>query len=112
MSKFPKFWILDGKTPKSVDLYTWAAWFEDDDRHVARTVIDEDVVSTVFLGIDHSMGGPEPLLFETMIFVGPGHRENWCERCTTWDQALDQHAEALTELKMWHENAAKQVKGG
>lgn len=103
----PKFWLLDGKTPKPTTLSEWIQWFEDDDRHrrVALTRIGEDVVSTVFLGIDHSMGGPVPLLFETMIFVGPN--EKWCTRCTTWEQAEDQHAEAVTELKLWHQNAAK-----
>ena len=109
MSKSPelpkKFWILDGKVPKAADLYQWAVWFEHTatNRIVAQTRIGDDTVSTVFLGIDHSMGGPVPLLFETMIFVDGDSA--WCERCTTWDQAEEQHVEAVAVLKQWHENA-------
>lgn len=64
-----KHYILEGKTPKEVDLMTWAEWFEQpDSRRVALTEEDGWSVSTVFLGIDHSFSeGPE-LLFETMVF--------------------------------------------
>lgn len=69
---------------------------------IARSVIGDDVVSTVFLGIDHSMGGPVPLLFETMIFVDGDSK--YCERCSTFDQALKQHDMAVTVRKLWHKN--------
>jgi hypothetical protein len=100
-----KFWVLDGKTPKPATLHEWAEWFKNDKhRHVALTRIGNDFVSTVFLGIDHSWwGGSVPQLFETMIFVDGD--EKWCERCATWEQAEEQHATAVTELKLWHENA-------
>lgn len=102
--EIPKFWILDGKTPKPTTLIEWAKWFENEDqRRVALTRIGEDLVSTVFLGIDHSLGGPVPLLFETMTFVDGNSK--WCARCATWEQAEDQHAEEVARLKRWHENA-------
>jgi hypothetical protein len=36
---------------------------------VARTTLpDGKVVSTVWLGLNHDMGGPRPLIFESMVF--------------------------------------------
>lgn len=51
-------------------------------------------VSTVFLSIDHnhfwrSNNGP-PLIFETMVF-GDTMLDLECERCSTWEQAEQQH---------------------
>lgn len=50
-------------------------------------------VSTVFIGIDHNFlrGGP-PLIFETMVFGGGDMLDLQCERCSTWEQAEQQHA--------------------
>lgn len=87
-------YILEGKTPKSVDLMTWAKWFEvgNDNRRVASTAKDGVRVSTVFLGLDHSFGYGEPLLFETMIFGG--EHDEYQTRCTTWEQAEEMHRKA------------------
>ena len=84
-------------------LFRWARWFEEADRHVARTELPDGlVVSTVFLGIDHSFGrtGP-PLLFETMAFHDGDGRET--ERYATWEQAEKGHAAmvaAFTEVTL------------
>lgn len=61
------------------------------ERIVKQTKIGEVLISTVFLGINHSWGG-EPIWFETMIFGGQhdGHQT----RCSTWDEAEKQHEEA------------------
>lgn len=86
--------ILEGKTPVPAgDLISWGRWFETADRHVAQTEIGEVRISTVFLGLDHSFGSGEPLLFETMIFGGP--RDGYQERCSTWEQAEAEHAKAV-----------------
>ena len=63
-------YVLDGHTPVSAGIYTWARWFEKAERHVANTQVNDIRVSTVFLGMDHSFGHGDPLLFETMIFGG------------------------------------------
>lgn len=52
----------------AADLRAWAEWYETADRHVGWTQIKELIVSTVFLGVDHSWDGAKPLLFETMVF--------------------------------------------
>lgn len=66
-------YILDeNKNPVKVDdILEWARWFETSDRHVSDDLIGDDRVSTVFLGLNHSHGGGEPILFETMVFGGP-----------------------------------------
>lgn len=87
-------YILDGKTPvNESDLLTWAKWFETADRRVALSESETHRVSTVFLGMDHSFGGPVPILFETMVFPKNSSAEDDCARCETWEQAEAQHAE-------------------
>lgn len=86
--------ILEGKKPvPASDLLSWARWFETAERHVAQTELGDVRVSTVFLGLDHSFGSGDPLLFETMIFGGP--RDGYQERCSTWEQAEAEHAKAV-----------------
>ncbi len=46
------------------------------------------LLSTVFLGVDHSFSG-EPVLFETMIFGG--RYDGFQKRYTTFDYALSGH---------------------
>ncbi len=94
------YFILDGREVVPADLLTWALWFQEhsSDRIVAKTRIGELEVSTVFLGLGHRFGsqGP-PLLFETMVFGLPDDQEI-CERCSTYDQAEVQHAQACLEM--------------
>jgi hypothetical protein len=68
---------------------------------VKKELVGSSEVSTVFLCIDHNYGriGP-PLLFETMVF-GPLDPENEIqERCSTWDEALEQHQRIVDKLKV------------
>jgi len=79
------------------DLLTWARWFEDGDaRRVALDTIGEARVSTVFLGIDHSFGGP-PLWFETMVFGGPHDQATF--RYATWAEAEAGHAQVVEAIR-------------
>ena len=65
------FWILkDGEVTQVLDLLEWGKVFRPETRHIARTEIDDVLISTVFLGIDHQWGRGPPLLFETMVFGG------------------------------------------
>ena len=86
-------YILDGKTAVPADLSMWAEWFEGADRNVAKTKTPNGDVSTVFLGVNYQFGNGPPLIFETMIFGGTHDQEMW--RCSTWEQAEDQHANAI-----------------
>ena len=83
-------YVLDGKTPKpEPDLFVWAEWLENADRHVALSIQGDVRVSTVFIGLDYSFGDGPPLLFETMAFVGD--EDAGCERYSTWEEAEASH---------------------
>lgn len=95
-------------TPRPADLWEWAAMLENGDaRRVAVDSIADADVSTVFLGLDHNYhrSGP-PILFETMVFDvsdEPGVTiEEYQTRCSTWDEAVEMHAEAV-RWAGWHE---------
>jgi hypothetical protein len=76
------------------DLLEWGRWMETADRRVAHSNLAGGVnVSTVFLGLDHNFSGGTPLLFETMVFGG--EYNHYQERCSTWEQAEQQHARAV-----------------
>jgi hypothetical protein len=48
----------------------WARLLEDRDYQRVDLFEDDRVrISTVWLGLDHSFGGPRPRIFETMIFA-------------------------------------------
>lgn len=86
-------YILDGHTVVKVNsVVEWARWFESADRHVASTTKNSVMVSTVFIGIDHSFGEGPPMLFETMIFGG--EHDQYQDRCSTWEQAEAMHRAA------------------
>ena len=91
-------YILDenGK-PKTVDLLTWAKWFETADTVIKQTKIGDVKVSTVFLGLDHNFGEGEPLIFETMIFGGEHDQEQ--DRYSTREEALAGHAKMEKLIK-------------
>lgn len=91
-------YTLIGKLPVPCrDLLEWGFWLETADRHVARTNVGCLWVSTVFLGLDHSFGSGEPLLFETIVFNGDEVESQ--DRCSTWDEAERHHAEAVAEAE-------------
>ena len=86
-----QFYLDDKNEPVEVkDLLEWAS---NPRSHVPvdRTEIGKAVVSTIFLGLSDIFGNP---VFETMIFGGP--LDMYQERCRTWAQALEQHAEAVS----------------
>ncbi len=91
-------YILWGKIPIPVeDPIEWAKGLEEENRRVGKDFIGEVMISTVFLGLDHSFGGGPPLLFETMIFGG--ELEGWQERCSTWEQAEEMHKKAMAMVR-------------
>lgn len=112
MFQLPIHYILEDGEPVAVRVWSaagemdrdallrWAAWYEDpENRRVALTHLailpglpglpGSVRVSTIFIGIDHSLGLSEPLLFETMIFGGELDRQ--VERYTTLDDARAGH---------------------
>lgn len=97
-----KYYRRDG-TPYEGDertvLFAWANDFEHTDRRVKQThSIYGELISTVFLGLDHSFWGGPPLIFETMLFPRWGGEE-YQERYSTEREALDGH-EALEMIAL------------
>jgi hypothetical protein len=83
-------YILDGHDAVPCkSLLEWASWFDKADRIVQKTTVGPAEVSTVFLGLDHSFGIGEPLLFETLVFGGPLDQE--MDRYSTWEEAEQGH---------------------
>lgn len=89
------YFILDGHEPiPEPDVDKWEKWFATADRCVARDrLTDKILVSTVFLGINHSIHiSPYPTLFETMVF---GADEEYQQRYSSWDEAVTGHKYAI-----------------
>ena len=93
------YYILDhnNQVVPAIDVVSWAKWFETNlnKRRVAFDRVGKIDISTVFLGIDHNWGDGKPLLFETMVFDDSED----CERCSTWEEAVEQHARAVKRAK-------------
>ena len=91
------FYILNdrGEPERCSDVLQWAEWFERsaDQRVVAQADVDGVLVSTVFLGVDHAIGG-HPSLWETMVFGGRHDGRQW--RYGALEEALVGHAWAVT----------------
>jgi hypothetical protein len=94
-------YILDdkGSPIPEEDLFKWAKWMQETNlRKVAVNTTSSGVrISTVFLGLDHSFGEGEPILWETMIFGGP--HDQYQERYTSLAAAVEGHNQAV-ELAM------------
>lgn len=91
------------------DMLYWSDWFEThaEERAVARTVVEDLIVSTVFLAVNHNDGGSgPPVLWETMVFrTGiPGWPGGWkpitSRQCPgNREQALAMHEDTVEKLK-------------
>jgi hypothetical protein len=93
-----KYYVLnaDGEIV-AASLLEWGRYFEAADRHVANDMIGDVRVSTVFLGIDHSLYGERPVLFETLVFGGPLDGE--MDRYHTKEQASIGHKEMVDRVR-------------
>ena len=73
---------------------------KDPSRIIGSTHLEEYLISTVFLGIDHNFfGSGPPLLFETMIFGPPDDDELYQTRCCTYAEALEMHKRGIKHAK-------------
>lgn len=98
--------ILNGhEVVETDDLREWGKWFQDqvELRIVEQTHLGVDaksnniMVSTVFLGLDHSFGIGPKLWFETMVFGGPMAGE--MDRYPDWDSAAAGHRDMVARVK-------------
>lgn len=93
-------WILDarGEPVPATGFLDWARWLENrDNRVVKQEQIGSARVSTLFLGLDFSFGGP-PILWETMVF-SVDKTLNDQRRCGgNREQAEAMHAQVCAEV--------------
>lgn len=93
------FYLNDDHSVRECTLEEWANQFEElsmaDKKHVGMDEINDCDVSTVWLGMNHNYFGGRPLLFETMVFRGNSGLEEYCERYSTWDEAVEGHRKAI-----------------
>lgn len=87
----------DGQVVQEPNLTAWSMWMERANRIVARTEIDDILISTVFLGIDHAWGGGPPVLWETMVFGGP--LDDYTARYTNRAAALANHHQMVMAVR-------------
>ncbi len=89
-----------GNPVKENDLEKWTRWWQNANRVVWVTMVEEVKVSTIFLGLDHNWGGGAPHIYETMVFAWEDFPlEQQCERYSTVDQALVGHIEMIERVK-------------
>ncbi len=86
------------------DLLGWAEWLEKADRKICRDYSFGDdggiVVSTVFLGLNHSFDEGPPVLFETMVFGGEHHELQ--ARYHTREEAEQGHEDIVKMLQSYY----------
>lgn len=100
--KTGKYYILDkNNNPVEVeDVIEWARSFDRETRVVKKTTTSHNhIVSTVFLGLDHSWVEGVVHLFETMIFSEDKDVDEYQERYSTWQEAEEGHDKIVAELE-------------
>ena len=77
-----------------ISLVGWSTEFERN--HVCSSQLGDVLVSTIYLGTDHSFrrGGPV-LIYETMVF---GKDEEWCDRYPNVEAARAGHADVVARV--------------
>ena len=95
MSDYYKLW---GREAVPATMKEWSSSYEQQNMRRVGFYKDGDlVVSTVFLGMDHSFGFGPPMIFETLT-QRVGGEENMV-RYSTWKQARAGHHAMVRKLK-------------
>lgn len=93
------WYLLDeNKDPYPVSVEEGMKLQDDIDMKIVKQdKIGNVFISTVFLGLDHSLESNLPILFETMIFNGK--HDQYQMRYATYKQAQQGHEDALNLVK-------------
>jgi len=76
-------YILVNKKPvECKNISECGVWMQKNGRNILKTYRDNMLISTVFLGMDHSYITGEIILFETMVFINDN--EDYCNRYSTY----------------------------
>lgn len=114
-------WILDDDLkPVRAPMVEWSLWFEKqrNERILRRSHLGVYLISTVFLGLDHSFGRGAPILWETMVFDERGRRRRrdapepdglqW--RYRTIEEATAGHSRAEAYVQLFRHGAPRKLK--
>lgn len=97
------FYLNDDHTVRKCSAEEWSKQFEEmseaGNRHIRLDHINGKCISTVWLGNNMNFFGAKPLLFETMIFDGDSWMDEYCERYSSWDEAVEGHKKACELVK-------------
>lgn len=100
INKKDKFILDENNNAIPATLMEWDEYLEKtpaNKKRVGRDRVNNLLISTVFLGLDHSFD--ESLdIFETMIFEGD-KSEKYCKRYSTWKEAEEGHQRAIQWVK-------------
>jgi hypothetical protein len=81
-----------------ITMEEWSRLFDDPSRLLKQETFPNGLyVSTVWLGLDHSLRGNPPLIFETMVFASSPGEELGMRRYATMAEALAGHEELVQE---------------
>lgn len=86
-----------------IGLFEWARLLENVEYvRIAKTELKNVLVSTVWLGLDHSFSfdhTPKPVIFETMVFPHGSLTPLYCERYSTEAEAIVGHEMTVDRWK-------------
>ena len=96
-----RYILKDGFAVQCQDLMEWGAWMEAHRNKFQKiSKVAGLRLSTVFLGLDHSFGHGEPLLWETMLFNDDMNGESESQwRFTFQGEAYEFHETKVKQLK-------------
>jgi hypothetical protein len=83
----------DGRTAQPARGAAWDEWYRTAERRVHQTRVGRVVLSTVFLGIDHTFGLGRLELWETTVFKPTGVEV--AGRYATYDDAVRGHGQCV-----------------
>ncbi len=95
-----------GEIIPAKDLIEWAMAFEGTDNHVGHDEVSGFIVSTVFMGINHTWGRGRPHWFETMVFRQMDNKRMLGRLIDQWRYAT------LEEARAGHKLAVAAVEKG
>jgi hypothetical protein len=95
-----------GEIIPATDLIKWAIWLEETDNHVGLDEVSGFIVSTVFMGINHTWGRGRPHWFETKVLRQMDNKRMLGRLIDQWRYAT------LDEARAGHKGAVAAVEKG
>lgn len=86
----------ENKNPVPCSMEEWGNLNYEKDLFIKKDIVENHLISTVFVGIPLAPDIHKPYLFETMVFKGPEVGEEiYVDRYVTYGEALQGHQKAV-----------------